>query len=78
MYMMATFLVSLAVYWFIERRWVLFSVAFALIGMTDYVSLFIVPVLFIIGWKDLRKLALSVLPLVFVFLLWLPVLLSRF
>ncbi|MEK7497631.1 MAG: glycosyltransferase family 39 protein, partial [Patescibacteria group bacterium] len=39
MYSMETFLVSLAVYLFIKKRWIFFSIVLALVGLTDYLPL---------------------------------------
>jgi uncharacterized membrane protein len=70
MYMLAAFLVSVLIYLFIKRKWIGFSIILMLIGMTDYVSLFIIPVFFIAGWKYWKKISLSLLPLALSFVLW--------
>jgi len=78
MYALAAFLVSLLVYLFLEERWILFSVTLIFIGMTDYVSLLILPALWL--WAivskqknfDWKKFLFSHIPFAFVFALWLP------
>jgi uncharacterized membrane protein len=72
MYSLATFLVAWLIYTFIKKRWRLFSILLVAVGMTDYVSLFILPVFWLAGWKDKKKLLFSHVPLVLVFALWLP------
>ena len=73
MYGLAAFLVAGAIYLFVQKKWIFFSVVLALIGLTDYISLFIVPVFFVIGFKYWKKLALSLVPLILSFALWLPI-----
>lgn len=72
MYALATFLVAWLIYSFIKKKWTSFSVLLVLVAMVDYVSLFIVPVFWIVGWKEKKKLMFNHLPLVIVFALWLP------
>jgi 4-amino-4-deoxy-L-arabinose transferase-like glycosyltransferase len=72
MYGMAAFLVTAAMYFFITKRWVCFSVVLALIGMTDYIALLILPVFWLIGYKN-KAFVLYHIPLAFSFFLWLPV-----
>jgi len=75
--MLAVFLVSVLIYLFIERKWIGFSIVLMLVGMTDYVSLFIIPVFFIVGWKYWKKISLSLLPLAVGFVFWLPVFIKQ-
>jgi uncharacterized membrane protein len=77
MYMMAAFLVSAAFYLFLERKWIIFSLVLMLIGMTDYVSLFIIPVFFIIDRKYWKKIILSFIPLILSFIIWLPIFIKQ-
>lgn len=70
MYMMATFLVALAFYLFLKKKWVLFSITLAAIGMTDYVSLLVVPVFWFVAWKARKKLVFAHFPLLAVFAVW--------
>lgn len=77
MYSLAAFLVSASIYFFLEKKWIIFSLILALIGMTDYVSLFIVPVYFIVGWKYWKKIILSLIPLLAAFLVWLPIFIKQ-
>ena len=72
MYAMATFLVAWMFYSFIKKKWAVFSILLTAVAMTDYVSLFIIPVFWTIGWKDRKKLVLSPIPLMVVFGIWLP------
>lgn len=73
MYSLAAFLVGLLVYLYLQKKWLLFSVTLLLLGMTDYVSLLIIPVFWTCGRKFWKKLALSHLPLVFGFVIWSPI-----
>jgi mannosyltransferase len=73
MYCLAAFLVSWLVYLFLEKKWILFSIVLALLALTDYVSLFIIPVFWLIGTKDWKKLALSHIPMLSVFTVWFPI-----
>jgi len=72
MYGLVTWLVSCLVLTFIKRDWLKFSILLPLIFLTDYVSLLILPVLFL--YKYSRKLFYSAIPLAFTFLVWLPIL----
>ena len=78
MYALTALLVSCLVYLFIKKRWLLFSVSLVLLGMTDYVALLVIPIFWIVGRKDWRKLAISHLPLIIFYILWLPILLHQF
>ena len=73
MYALAALLVSCSIYFLLEKKWIIFSVIIVLIGMTDYVSLFIIPVYFFIGRKYWKKVILSLIPFVLSFLLWSPI-----
>lgn len=73
MYALAAFLVSLLIYFYLQKRWPYFSVILLAVGLTDYVALLIVPVFWLFGKKDWKKLALSHIPLVAGFSIWLPV-----
>ncbi|EKD94481.1 MAG: hypothetical protein ACD_26C00034G0016 [uncultured bacterium] len=72
MYALATWLVSCLVLSYIKKNWILFSILLPLIFLTDYVSLLILPVLFLYRYS--RKLVYSTIPLVLIFLVWLPIL----
>jgi len=72
MYGLVTLLVSYLVLTFIKRDWLKFSILLPLIFLTDYVSLLILPVLFL--YKRSRKLVYSTIPLAITFLVWLPIL----
>lgn len=72
MYIMAAFLVSVVFYFYLEEKWLLFSLFLALLGMTDYVALLVVPVFLILNEKKRSKVLISLLPLAFTFTLWLP------
>ena len=73
MYTLAAFLVTLSFYYFIENRWKSFATTVVLIGLTDYVSLFILPVYLLINPKVWKKTLTSFIPLGIGFLLWLPI-----
>ncbi len=77
MYSLATFLVTLSVYLFLNKKWLIFSVVIALIGMTDYVSLFIIPVFFIADIKNWKKLLITLIPIILTFVLWLPIFIKQ-
>ncbi|KKP40663.1 hypothetical protein A2130_03750 [Candidatus Woesebacteria bacterium GWC2_33_12] len=78
MYAMATFLVSYLILVFIKRKWLFFSIILVLIFLTDYVSLLILPVLFLyIFFKhrnQTKTFLIANIPLVITFLVWLPIL----
>lgn len=73
MYMFVAFLVAVAFYLFLEEKWVLFSIILTLIGLTDYVALFIIPVFLVFSCTNLKKTIKSLIPLFFAFLLWSPI-----
>lgn len=86
MYALSTFAVSLTVYFFLKVRekakqtdWVFLSLSLLLVGLSDYLPLLIIPVLWIWGllskknrqwWK---KFLLSHLPLAIFVFLWSPI-----
>lgn len=73
MYSMAAFLVCAAMYYFLEKKWSIFAILIPLIAMTDYVSLFILPVFLIVGYKDIKKVIYCFIPTLIIFFAWLPV-----
>jgi len=77
MYSLATFLVSSCVYFFLTKKWFLFSLFLMLVGMTDYVSLFIFPAFLIARFKDWKKMLLSLIPLLTTFIFWLPIFIKQ-
>jgi hypothetical protein len=75
MYSMAAFLVIWLVYLYLKEKWAVFSIVLVLLFLTDYVSVLILPVLFIYSYSKniyVKKLSYAVLPLVFAFFAWLP------
>lgn len=76
MYSMVTFLVSYIVYSYLKKSWVQFSVLLPLIFLTDYVSILILPVLFIFTFLNNRKetklFLKSCIPFFITFIFWLP------
>lgn len=70
MYMLTALIVAVAFYYFIEKKWVIFSIALVLIGLTDYVALFVLPVFLIFSGKDFKKVVKSLIPLAIAFVLW--------
>jgi uncharacterized membrane protein len=78
MYSMATFLVSLIFLLFIKRQWFLMSISFVLLFFTDYLSVIVVPVLFlyqfVVNRKDLRRFLILIVPIWTAFLFWWPTL----
>lgn len=77
MYSLAALLVCISIYLFIEKKWMWFSILLILIGMTDYVSLLILPVFWIFGKKDIKKMFLAHIPLILAFALWSPIFISQ-
>ena len=73
MYSLATMLVSASIYFFLEKKWFLFSVTLIYIGMTDYMSLLILPIFLILDYKEWKKILISFIPLVFVSIIWMPI-----
>ncbi len=78
MYSMATFLVSLIFLLFIKKQWFLMSISFVLLFFTDYLSVIVVPVLFLyqfmVNRKDFRKFLILIVPVWTAFLFWWPTL----
>ena len=75
MYSLATFLVSLIVYLFIKKKWVLFSIGLVALFLSDYLAILILPSLIfyaVLERKNLKNILLSCLPLFLTFLLWFP------
>lgn len=78
MYTLATLLVSFLVYSFLKEKWVLFSTLLVLIAMTDYPALLIIPIFWILGRKNWKRLAISHLPLAIYCFFWYPVFIKQF
>lgn len=76
MYSMACFFASLIIWFYIKQKWLLFSISVAALFLTDYLSLLILPSLFVYilvySRSDLKKFIYSLIPFFIVFLLWLP------
>jgi uncharacterized membrane protein len=73
MYSQLTFLVALAVYTYLKKSWIAFSLILILVVATDYVGGLLIPVFFIhsfIKRTSLKKLFVSLLPLFIVFIFW--------
>jgi uncharacterized membrane protein len=78
MYSLTALLVSMAVYYFVNNKWVWFSLTVFMIGMTDYVALFVLPVFWLFGIKkDYKKLILSHVPLILFFVFWWQIFMSQ-
>jgi 4-amino-4-deoxy-L-arabinose transferase-like glycosyltransferase len=77
MYGLAALLVSCLVYLFLREKWFYFSMVLVLVGATDYVSLFVIPIFIIVGWKDIKKLVLSFIPLTVSYLFWFPIFIKQ-
>lgn len=73
MYSLACLLVTMSVYFFIKNKWSIFAICLLALGLTDYVSLFMVPVFFILGFKQIKKVLLSQIPLILGFGVWMPI-----
>lgn len=87
MYSMSTFLVSLLIYFFVKTlkkgrvgSWVFFAITLALLGLTDYLPLLILPALWIYGYISKQKstwwfnFAASHIILIISYLWWWPTL----
>ena len=78
MYGLVTLLVSYLVYLYLKEKWLLFSIILVLIFLTDYVSILILPVLFLykrslpLRGNYSKRLVYSTIPLVITFIIWLP------
>ncbi|HKB88279.1 MAG TPA: glycosyltransferase family 39 protein [Patescibacteria group bacterium] len=77
MYMLAAFLVTTLIYLFINKKWILFSLALMFLGMTDYVALFIIPIFLFFGIKDWKKILVSLTPLLIFFTVWKSIFLEQ-
>ena len=73
MYSLIALLISWLTYLFLKKKWLIFSIILMFVGLTDYPALLIIPIFWILTKKDRKKLILSHIPLVFCFLLWLPI-----
>jgi uncharacterized membrane protein len=73
MYSLAAFLVTALFYLFLEKKWILFSTVLVLLGASDYVSLFVLPVFWILGFKNWKKLLFSHVPILSFFVIWFPI-----
>ncbi|WKZ25962.1 MAG: glycosyltransferase family 39 protein [bacterium] len=78
MYAMATFLVTLTILFFIKRKWFLMSISFVLLFLTDYLSMIIVPILFLYQFiydrNNFKRFSISIVPVWTAFLFWWPTL----
>ena len=84
MYAMATWLVSYLVFSYIKKKWVIFALLLPAIFLTDYVSLLILPVLFMFTFfndrkqslplrgKNIKQFMISCIPFAITFIVWLP------
>jgi uncharacterized membrane protein len=76
MYGLVTLLVSYLVLNFIKRKWIIFSITLPLIFLTDYLSILILPALFVYtilySKSDIKKFIYSIVPFGLAFVLWLP------
>jgi len=72
MYSLTALLVSMLFYFFLEKKWVAFSLTLAALSMTDYLALLVLPVFLIFAGKDVKKLLVSFVPSLVVFAFWLP------
>jgi len=52
MYALAAFLVSVLVYLFLEKKWILFAIVLPILAMTDYVALLVLPIFLVFAGKD--------------------------
>lgn len=81
MYAMATFLVLLTVLFFLKRKWLWLSLSLSLLFLTDYLSVLIIPAIFIYTFfysrKDLKKMFYSLIPLGLTVAIWLPTFLNQ-
>jgi mannosyltransferase len=77
MYSLAAFLVSILVYLFLEKKWLLFSIILALLATTDYVSLLIIPIFWFVGLKDWKKMLLAQIPIFLFFIFWSSIFLKQ-
>lgn len=76
MYILAAFFAVLAVYAFLYKKFVLFSISMLLLIFTDYVPVFMLPVFLIfsvINKYEIKKTVFSYIPLGVVGIFWLPV-----
>lgn len=80
MYMMAGFFATLSVYAFLNKRFVLFSLAITILSFTDYVPVFLLPIFIIYSIyknQDITKTLLAHIPLLIIGLFWLPLFLKQ-
>jgi len=83
MYAMAAFLAAAAFYFFLQKKWIFFSISITALVFTDYMPVFLLPVFWIIGFlgkKDKgwwKSFALSHVPLLVLGLAWAPIFLAQ-
>lgn len=81
MYSLAAFLVSLIVYLFLKKKWLLFSITLPILFLTDYLSILILPALLIYSYFYNRKITKNIIsssiPLVITFFVWFPFLFKQ-
>ena len=81
MYSMATFLVTLIIYLYLKRKWILLSIFLPVLFLTDYLSMLILPVLVVYtlfyNRIALKKIILSSIPLFLTVIFWLPFFLKQ-
>lgn len=83
MYAMAALLASAAVFFFLRKNWIAFSILLTALVFTDYVPIFLIPVFWLwgifkkqnLGWW--KKFILSHVPLFFLGILWVPVFITQ-
>jgi 4-amino-4-deoxy-L-arabinose transferase-like glycosyltransferase len=72
MYSLAAMLVCLSIFLYLQKKWIYLGIILAIVGLTDYVALFIVPVLVMAEYKYFKRIFLSLIPLIIAFGLWMP------
>lgn len=78
MYSLVVLLVTFAILTFIQKKWIIFSITLMLLGLTDYVPLFIIPIFYIFSLKDWKKITLSLIPLLISYAIWFPIFIQQF
>lgn len=77
MYSLATLLVSVIIYLYLKRSWLMLSVTLPVLFLSDYLSILIVPVLFVYilinDSKNVTKFLSSVSILILTILAWMPI-----
>jgi uncharacterized membrane protein len=76
MYSLVIFLIVGLFYFYLQKKWIIFSILLLLLGLTDYVALFVIPIFLVLEIKN-KKFVFSFLPLFIAYVIWSPILIRQ-